>query len=105
MVYPRLASLARKYHSAPPGSAAPDRLFSTATLILKLTRLNTKPVNLESNLFLKRNFEMFVKYVSCPDGFTAPYSADIPSSEYGPVDDDDSDLSDLCITDDEDDEE
>ena len=33
----------------------------------------------------------------------APNSADIPSSEYGPVDDDDSDLSDICITDDEDD--
>ena len=48
-----------------------------------------QPVNLESNLFLKRNFELFDKY----DEFTAPNSADIPSSEYGPVDDDDSDLS------------
>ena len=97
MVYPRPASLAHKYHSAPPGSAAPERLFSTAKQILEPTRLTMKPVNLESNLF--------DKYESCPDGFTAPNSADIPCSEYGPVDDDDSDLSDICITDDEDDEE
>ena len=26
---------------------------------------------------------MFDKYESCPDGFTAPNSADNPSSEYG----------------------
>ena len=53
MVYPRLASLARKYQITPPESAAPERLFSTAKQILKPTRLNVKPVNLESNLFLK----------------------------------------------------
>ena len=94
--------LARKYHSTPPGSAAPERLFSTAMQISKPTRLNMKPVNLESNLFLKRNFALFDKYGSCPDGFTAPNSADIPSSKYGPMDDDDSELSDIiCITDDE----
>ena len=104
MLYPRLASLAHKYHSIPPGSAAPERLFSTAKQILKPTRLNMKLVNLESNMFLKRNFELFDTYESCPDGFTAPNSADIPSLEYGPVDDDDSELSDICnITDDEDD--
>ena len=34
MVYPRLAS---KYQSAPPGSDAPERLFSTARQILKPT--------------------------------------------------------------------
>ena len=60
------------------------------------------PVNLEYNMFLKINFD---NYVSCSDGFTAPNSANIPSSEYGPVDDDNSDISDICITDDEDDEE
>ena len=63
------------------------------------------PVNLEYNLFLKINFELFDKYVSCSDEFTAPNSADIPSSEYGSVDDDNSDISDICITYDEDDEE
>ena len=73
MVYPRLASLTCKYHNALPGSAAPERLFSTAKQILKPTRLNMKPVNLESNLFLKRNFELFdILYESCPDVFTAP---------------------------------
>ena len=53
--YPKLANMARRYLSAPPGSAASERLFSTAKNVLGITRLSLTPTNMEANLFLKYN--------------------------------------------------
>ena len=45
----------RRYHCPPSGSAASDRLLSTAEHFLGSTRLRLKPENFKSPLFLKYN--------------------------------------------------
>ena len=53
--YPILSKLVRRFHSCPPGSAASERLFSTAKDVAGTKRLRLKPENLECLLFLKYN--------------------------------------------------
>ena len=53
--YPVLSKLVRRFHSCPPGSAASERLFSTAKNVAGTKRLSLKPENLERLLFLKFN--------------------------------------------------
>ena len=66
---PMLASLARKYLSAPSGSVALERLFSTAADIAdeKRNRLATEKV--EMLLFLKKNLQLLnfdsINYPCC----------------------------------------
>ena len=55
--YPTLASLARKYLSAPLGSIASEREFKVAKRVVH-GRQNLKPGNVEKLLFLKYNLRM-----------------------------------------------
>ena len=102
--WPSLGSIARKYHSAPPSSAAPERLFSTARHVLKPTRLRLLPTNVEASLFLKKNLVAFPgsDHQKAPDDFTEPNSLDCPSAELG-EDGADSEASDIEISSDEED--
>ena len=100
--WPSLRSIARKYHSAPPSSAAPERLFSTARHVLKPTRLRLLPTNVEASLFLKKNLVAFPgsDHQKAPDDFTEPNSLDCPSAVLG-EDGADSEVSDIEISSDE----
>ena len=53
-----LASLARKYLSAPPGSVASERLFSTAADIADEKRNRLAAEKVEMLLFLKKNLQL-----------------------------------------------
>ena len=83
--WPSLGSITRKYYSAPPSSAAPERLFSTARHVLKPTRLRLLPTNVEASLFLKKNLVAFPgsDHQNAPDDFTEPNSLDCPSAVLG----------------------
>ena len=50
-----MAELARRFHCAPPGSAASECAFNTAKDVLVTKRLSLKPANFESLMFLKYN--------------------------------------------------
>ena len=103
--WPSLGSIARKYHSAPPSSAAPERLFSTAKHVLKPTRLRLLPTNVEASLFLKKNLVAFPgsdhQKAPPPDDFTEPNSLGCPSAVLG-EDATDSEGSDIEISSEED---
>lgn len=103
-VYPNLSDIARKYHSAPPSSAAPERLFSTARQVLKPTRQSLKPANFEANLFLKKNLAALnysTEFSTCPDDFIAPNSSITPPPENVFPAEYDSEDSDIVISSDE----
>lgn len=105
MLFPNLADTSRKYHSAPPSSAAPERLFSIARQVLKPTRLNLKPANVEANLFLKHNLRAFgygTDFEACPDEFIARNSAFMPPPDTAVLPEDDSECSDIEVSSDED---
>ena len=105
-IYPNLANLARRYLSTPPGSAAPERMFSLAKHVLKDTRLSMKPQNLEMNLFLKRALQSFdyeTDFPSPPANFEPPNRSSVPDAEMAHALLGDSDNSDIEISSDEDD--
>ena len=72
--WPSLADMAKKYHSAPPSSAAPERLFSTAKHVLKPTRLAMKPQKVEASIFMKKNLasSTSAEFEAAPEAFVEP---------------------------------
>ena len=94
--------LARKYHSAPPSSAASERLFSTSKQVLKPKGLRLLPTNVEASVFLKKNLVAFQgSDEKAPDDFIEPNSLDCPESVMGNEDGAESDVSDIEISSDE----
>ena len=81
--FPLLAKLVRKYHSAPAGSAASERMFSAGRNVLGTKRLCLTPENTEALLYLKYNLRA-VSHTPIlqpvPSTFTAPNSKEIPTS-------------------------
>jgi hypothetical protein len=56
--YPTIASLVRRYHSAPAGSIESERLFSKAKLIVTDLRKRISVDNLSRQLFLHENLPL-----------------------------------------------
>ena len=72
----------RRYHSAPAGSAASERIFSSGRNVLGLRRLRLKSQNMELLLFLKYNFRAFCHgdLKSPPKDFKPPNQSSLPNS-------------------------
>ena len=78
--YPTLSKLVRRFHCCPPGSAASERMFSTAKDVAGSKRLRLKPENLECLLFLKFNMNSLNGEKRTPvEDFVAPNSRILPT--------------------------
>ena len=79
--YTKLANMASRYLSAPAGSAASERLFSTGKNVLGTTRLSLTPTNMEANLFLKYNIRALgykTDFPSVEETWESPNSKILP---------------------------
>ena len=73
--YPNLSKILRRYYCPLPGSAASERLLSTARYFLRSTRLRLKPKNFES-LLLKYNLRTLNGKKGTPPADYTPTVAD-----------------------------
>ena len=103
--YPNLAKILRRYYCPLPGSAASERLLSTARHFLRSTRLRLKPKNFES-LLLKYNLRTLDRekehllLTSHPNSCLLPPHVNFIDESFTNQEDDEK--SDIDISDDED---
>ena len=98
--YPILSKLVRRFHSCPPGSAASERLFSTAKDVAGTKRLRLKPENLECLLFLKYNLRSLNgEKRAPPEDFEAPNSRILPTPVLSESRHSEEETSDIDISD------